>query len=81
VQEPGEDAWGRPRQVDAEQFMQLSEALRRAFAEVSAAGLLPADAARWQRRLIAITNAAKRDLPRALEQMRRFEADWRRVTR
>lgn len=80
VQEP-RDEQVPPGQVDANAFMRLSDALREAFAELTAAGLAGEDAARWQRRLIAITNTAKRDLDRALEQMERFRQDWRRVRR
>jgi hypothetical protein len=55
----------------------LAEALREGFARLAAAQLEPAERGRWQQRLIAITNAAKRDLPRALAQLERFERDWR----
>lgn len=75
VEEPEGDG-GRAGQVDAAAFLRLSEALRVSFTEVTESGLAAEEAARWQRRLIAITNTAKRDLPRALAQMERFRADW-----
>lgn len=67
---------GPAGQVDAVAFLRVSDGLREAFAQVSAAKLRPDEASRWQRRLLAITNVAKRDLARALEQLERFEADW-----
>ena len=63
-------------QVDAVAFMRVSDGLRDAFAQLGQAKLRADEAARWQRRLIAITNVAKRDLPGALEQLERFQADW-----
>lgn len=63
-------------QVDAVAFLRVSDGLREAFAQVGAAKLRADEAGRWQRRLIAITNVAKRDLAGALEQLERFEADW-----
>lgn len=73
----GEDGdGGMAGQVDAVAFMRMSDGLREAFAQVSQARLRPDEASRWQRRLIAITNVAKRDLPGALEQLERFQADW-----
>lgn len=51
--------------------------LRAAFARVGGApGLTPEERGRWQKRLLTITNAAKRDLPRAAEQTRHFDRDW-----
>lgn len=63
--------------VDAARFLRVSEGLRAAFAEVNEAGLDDAVRERWQRRLIAITNVAKRDLGRAEEQLSRFFEDFR----
>lgn len=69
---------GLAGQVDAARFLAVSDGLKQAFARLAGADL-PVDAkGRWQRRLIAITNAAKRDLPRAQEQLVRFDQDWRR---
>ena len=67
---------GRAGQVDAVAFLRVSEGLRDAFSLVAAAKLRPDEAGRWQRRLIAITNVAKRDLAGAWEQLERFQADW-----
>lgn len=55
----------------------VSEWLREAFLRVGMTPLPPQDKGRWHQRLIAITNTAKRDTPRALEQQRRFDDDWR----
>lgn len=63
-------------QMDAEAFLRVSEGLRAAFTEVTAAKLTAAEMTRWQHRLIAITNVAKRDLPGALEQLERFQSAW-----
>ncbi|HWH31345.1 MAG TPA: hypothetical protein VNU01_01595 [Egibacteraceae bacterium] len=73
---PGEEPGQRPGQVDAVAFMRVSDGLRAAFAELGATKLRADEAARWHRRLIAISNVAKRDLPGALEQLERFEHDW-----
>lgn len=57
-------------------FADVSDGLRDAFAGVASADL-PAEAkARWQQRLIAITNMAKRDTARAAAQLERFNRDW-----
>lgn len=63
-------------QVDAVAFVRVSEGLRDAFARLGEAKLRGDEAGRWHRRLIAISNVAKRDLPGALEQLGRFERDW-----
>lgn len=74
--EPGEDAGQSGGQLDAEAFLRLSEGLRSAFAEVTGAKLSGEEGARWQRRLIAVTTLAKRDLDGALEMLERFARDW-----
>lgn len=63
-------------QLDAGAFLRLSEGLRTAFAEVIGAKLNPDEGARWQRRLIAVTTVAKRDLEDALQMLERFQRDW-----
>lgn len=63
-------------QMDAEAFLRLSEGLRVAFAEVTGARLSADEGARWQRRLIAVTTVAKRDLENALQMLERFQRDW-----
>jgi hypothetical protein len=71
-----EGARATPGQVDATAFLRLSDGLRIAFAEVAGAKLNGDERARWQRRLIAVTTVAKRDLDDALEMLERFERDW-----
>lgn len=66
---------------DPEQAERLSAALRDTFAMLAAAPLPPEDKGRWQQRLIAITNSAKRDLQRADASLRRFLAEWERERR
>jgi len=70
----GLDDGGGP--MDAEAFLRLSEGLRVAFAEVTGARLTADEGARWQRRLIAVTTVAKRDLTDALQMLERFQRDW-----
>jgi hypothetical protein len=65
--------------VDAELFVRISDRLRNAFAQVARAELPSDQKSRWQRRLIAITDTAKRDLVLAEEQLERFAADWSRT--
>jgi hypothetical protein len=67
---------GRP--VDAGQLLRFSESLREGFALLAQADIRDASRERWQRRLIAITNAAKRDLDRAEEQYARYREDFDR---
>jgi hypothetical protein len=64
--------------VDAELFMRVSGSLKEAFAALEAANLPQDQRGRWQRRLVAITNTAKRDLGQAEAQIKRFRADWAR---
>jgi len=64
--------------IDAVAFVTLSEGLRDAFARLGSHELTEDQRGRWQRRLLAITNAAQRDLPRAQAQLDRYDADWTR---
>ncbi|MGH8896547.1 MAG: hypothetical protein ACRDZ4_05845 [Egibacteraceae bacterium] len=64
--------------VDAELFMRVSRSLKEALAALGAADLPQAQRSRWQRRLVEITNTAKRDLGRAEAQIERFHVDWAR---
>jgi hypothetical protein len=64
--------------VDATQFLRFSDALRDDFAALASASLSASSRERWQRRLIAITNLAKRDLDRAEAQHARFREDLAR---
>ena len=54
----------------------VSDGLRDAFAAVAAADLSAPEKGRWQHRLLAITNMAKRDVPRAAQQLQRWTRDW-----
>lgn len=62
--------------LDAARFMRVSEGLRAAYARIGQTEMEAAAKERWHRRLIAITNVAKRDLTRAEEQLERFHADF-----
>lgn len=61
--------------VDADDFLAFTERLRAAHHRVDEAKVSDERRARWQRRLLAITDAARADLDRAEEQLGRFEAD------
>ena len=54
----------------------VAEGLRTAFADVAAADVEGDVKARWQRRLIAITNMAKHDVDRAGVQLDTFYDEW-----
>lgn len=56
----------------------LAEGLRQAFVQLTHAPLTDSAKASWHRRLIAITNSAKRDETRARASLRRFLDDWNR---
>lgn len=64
--------------IDARAFVTLSEGLREAFDRLGASDVTEDQRGRWQRRLLAITDAAKRDLPEAQAQMDRYRSDWAR---
>lgn len=61
--------------VDADRFLTVAEQLRELHARVEEAKVSSEQKARWQRRIIAITNAAKTDLSRADDQLVRFTAE------
>ena len=67
-------------QVDAELFLAVSVRLKTAFGSLRDAQLPPARRARWQSRLLAITDAAKEDLQRAARELDRYEDDFTRET-
>jgi hypothetical protein len=67
--------------VDAEQFMRVSQGLKEALAALGAADLGSGQRGRWQRRLMAITETATRDLAGAEMQLERFRTDWSRLER
>ena len=54
----------------------LADGLRDAFAAIAAASMPVDEKGRWQRRLLAITTASKRDVVRAREQLDRFRGEW-----
>lgn len=67
-----------PRTIDATRFVALSEGLRAAYSRVQDAKLTAGQRVRWQRRLVAITDAAHVDIEVAQSQLDRYETDWRR---
>jgi uncharacterized NAD(P)/FAD-binding protein YdhS len=70
-----DDRSQRGGMVDAAQFLRFSDALRADFAALAEAALPASSRERWQRRLLAITNLAKHDLDRAVDQHERFRGD------
>jgi hypothetical protein len=54
---------------------QVGDGLRDAFAALASAAISPEQRATFQRRLLAITTTAKRDVVRAHEQLRRLHDD------
>ena len=54
----------------------VAHTLKEAFAAVASAPLPPDERARWQQRLLAITNMTKHDVARAHDQLRRFQREW-----
>ncbi|HEX2029022.1 MAG TPA: hypothetical protein VHF25_13585 [Nitriliruptorales bacterium] len=67
--------------LDAERFLALTDGLRELHERVESARVSAEQKARWQRRIVAITNAAKEDLDRADEQLRRFSGELDRQLR
>lgn len=61
--------------VDADAFLDLTARLREAHGRLGHAGLSAAELARWQHRLVAITDTAARDLSEARVRLRRLERD------
>lgn len=61
--------------LDADDFMGFTERLRAVHVRVDGAKVTREQRSRWQRKLLSITDAAKRDLDDAVEQLRRFEAE------
>jgi hypothetical protein len=57
----------------------LADTLREAFHVLQEADLDVAERQRWQRRLIAITDAAKHDVQRAEVRIERFRLDFSRA--
>jgi hypothetical protein len=74
-----DDLLGEDRPIDAHVFVALTQGLHSAFTKVAEAKLNEGQRGRWQRRLVAISEAARADLPAASEQLARFERDWGRT--
>jgi hypothetical protein len=74
-----DDLLGEDRPIDVHVFVALTQGLHVAFSQVSEAKLTEGRRSRWQRRLVAISEAARVDLPAASEQLARFERDWGRA--
>ena len=68
-------------EVDNDAGARVSSGLKAAFDELAHADVDDADKARWQRRLIAITNTAKHDVARADEQLARCRDEWKMFRR
>ncbi len=66
-------------QVDAELFLRLNACLKEGYERIARARVSAERKARWQRRLIAITDAARRDLRSAQEQYDRFARELDRA--
>jgi hypothetical protein len=64
--------------LDADGFLAFAARLRAAHGLLENARVSDEQRGRWQRRLIAITEAARRDLDRAGSQLARFESDLER---
>ncbi|MBW3561960.1 MAG: hypothetical protein KY437_05635 [Actinobacteria bacterium] len=67
--------------VDARRFLEVTAQLRDLYSRVDGARVSTEQKGRWQRRLIAITDAAKDDLDRAEGQLVRFSAELDRHLR
>lgn len=61
--------------VDARRFLEVTTKLHDLYSRVDGARVSADQKGRWQRRLIAITDAAKDDLDRAEGQLLRFSAE------
>ncbi len=73
--EPGNTADGM---MDAEAFLDFSRRLKSLREQLDDANVSSEQRARWQRKLIAVSDAGARDLDRATVQLNRFEAEVRR---
>lgn len=68
-----------PGLVDADRFLSLTQRLREVHERVAQARVSAEQKARWQRRLLAITDAATRNLDRGEQQLTRFVAELDRA--
>lgn len=64
--------------MDAEAFLDFSRRLKLLRGQLDDANVSGEQRARWQRKLIAVSDAGTRDLDRATVQLNRFEAEVRR---
>jgi hypothetical protein len=64
--------------MDAEAFLDFSRRLKLLREQLDDANVSGEQRARWQRKLIAVSDAGTRDLDRATVQLNRFEAEVRR---
>ncbi len=67
--------------VDADRLLSLTQRLREVHERVAQARVSAEQKARWQRRLVAITEAATPNLDRAEQQLIRFVAELDRALR
>ena len=65
---------------DSQRFDRVSEQLKVGFAAMATTHLSDEVKPDWHRRLIAITNASKHDLPTAEKRLQRFWNDWEEAT-
>jgi len=70
--EPGEGSNGM---MDATAFLAFNTRLKDLRNRVDSANVSAEQRARWQRKLIAVSDAGTRDLGRASAQLSRFEAE------
>lgn len=73
--EPGNTADGM---LDAEAFLEFTRRLKGLRERVEDANISSEQRARWQRKLIAVSDVGARDLERATGQLTRFEAEVER---
>lgn len=64
--------------LDAEAFLQFTERLKGLRERVEGANVSSQQRARWQRKLIAVSDVGTRDLERATVQLNRFEVEVER---
>lgn len=70
--EPSNNADGM---LDADAFLQFAGRLRELRERLDKASISDEQRSRWQRKLIAVSDAGAQDLERATAQLNRFEAE------
>ena len=65
--------------LDADDFLTFTSQLRTLHAEVDGAQVTDRQRARWQRRLLRITETARDDLARAGDQLGRLRSEVERI--